>query len=244
MDDIVQFELQNVATLRHGLCSLIKYKSNVSADNERIRLYFNFTDLKRDTPKSVNVFLSSPNNWYGMILDDWLEMHPPMFEIPVVSKQDSRWIAKVSQTDYYYLSGTKDFEQCFMDQIDKYSHCPTKCFPVLFNFLPNYSPCNTSEEFNCMWNLILGYRKLRYNCLHPKEDIQYKANFYPSFHTRNNRTEFYFMFYFDRATKEVKEEVWIVTTGHFIGSVGGTLGLSLGFSCFTYLSGIIDKFLP
>ena len=95
-----------------------------------------------------------------------------------------------------------------------------------------------------MWNLILGYRRLRYNCLHPKEDIQYKANFYPSFHTRNNRTEFYFMFYFDRATKEVKEEVWIVTTGHFIGSVGGTLGLSLGFSCFTYLSGIIDKFLP
>ena len=240
----IKFEIQNVATLRHGLCYLIRYDANVSIDNERIRLYFRFTGLNKEVPKSVKLFLSSPNNWHGLIADDWPLIHPLMFEIPLRKQIESRWIAKVSQTDYHYLSGTQDFEKCFIDQIEKYSYCPTKCFPSVYNFLPNFPPCNNSEDFNCMQNLILGFRKLRYECLYPKDDVQYKANIYPAYKTQSIGSDFFFMFYFDRGTKDIKEEILIVTAGNFIGSVGGSLGLFLGFSFFSYMSGIFDKILP
>ena len=242
----IKFEIQGVATLRHGLCYLMKYKANVSTANERIRVYFRFTGLKEDVPKSVKLYLSSPNNWHGIIVDDWPLIHPQMFEVPIRQQSKSRWIAKMSQTDFHYLYGTQGFETCFMEKINThyYSYCPTKCFPSLFNFLPNLPPCNTSEEFNCMLDLVLGSRKMRYECLHPKDDIQYKADFYPAYKTHSSGSDFFFMFYFDRGTKDIKEEILIVTAGNFIGSVGGSLGLFLGFSFFSYMSGIFDKILP
>ena len=58
-----------------------------------------------------------------------------------------------------------------------------------------------------------------------------------------DETEFVFWIYFNKATKDIKEEVFVVTTGSLIGSVGGSLGLFLGFSFFTYISGIIEKVL-
>ena len=85
------------------------------------------------------------------------------------------------------------------------------------------------------------WRQLRYDCLKSKKSIQYKANFFRGPKKQTNGTGFMFAYYFDKGTKEVKEEVLIVTAGNFIGSVGGSLGLFLGFSGFTYLSGIIDK---
>ena len=59
---------------------------------------------------------------------------------------------------------------------------------------------------------------------------------------KSNETGFIFEIFFDR-TRIVKTEEWIVTTLDLIGSVGGSLGLFLGFSVFTYLSEFIDKII-
>ena len=210
-----------------------------------ILFHFKFTGLNEDVPKSVKLYLTSPNNWHGMIVDDWPLIHPAIFEVPLSQQGESRWVAKLSQTDFHYMSGTQGFESCFMDQINTYSsHCPTKCFPTLFNFLPSLPPCNTSEEFKCMLDLVLGYRKMRYECLYPKDDVQYVADINPAIKPRRMKSDLFFMFYFDRGTKDIKEEILIVTAGNLIGSVGGSLGLFLGFSFFSYMAGIFDKILP
>ena len=39
----------------------------------------------------------------------------------------------------------------------------------------------------------------------------------------------------------IEEETLMIGTSSYIGSVGGSLGLFLGFSCFTYLSCCIQK---
>ena len=44
--------------------------------------------------------------------------------------------------------------------------------------------------------------------------------------------------YFSEFTKDVKEELLMIPTADFIGSIGGFLGLFLEFSWFTYVSGI------
>ena len=40
---------------------------------------------------------------------------------------------------------------------------------------------------------------------------------------------------------KIEEETLMIGTSSYIGSVGGSLGLFLGFSCFTYLSCCIQK---
>ena len=51
---------------------------------------------------------------------------------------------------------------------------------------------------------------------------------------------------FEVAKKEVKEEVYVLSTNEYIGSIGGSLGLFLGFSFYTFatdaLGIIVDRF--
>ena len=240
----IYFETQKVVTHRNGLCHLIQYNFNASTNDDKIRLYFSYKGLYSDTPESANVLLSSPHGWHGIVVDDWPLFDPTILKIPIERQQVQRaWTTKVSQTDYHYMTGTTDFEQCLLEQITRHSLCKTNCYPLLFNFLPNYTLCN-SEEMNCMYNLLAEKRKYRYECLCEKKNIQYKASIYPSYKLNTTTTDFAFVFYFDKGTKDIKEEILIITTGSFIGSVGGSLGLFLGFSFFTYLSGIIEKVLP
>ena len=250
----IRFEIQQIATYRHGLCSLIKYNESLSTKYGRVRLYFSYTGLATDMPKAATIFITSPFDWYGMVLDDWFQFNPfktafkiPLLEMNGTGTRRRAWIAKVSQTDYHYIEGVDDFEQCFVEQLAKNSNCNTTCYPTIYNFLPNFKPCNSSKNFYCMQRLLLkvDLRQMRYECLQAKKSIQYNANFVRSSQKlEKGTTGFVFSYYFDKGTKDVKEEVWTVTTGNFIGSVGGSLGLFLGFSCFTYLTGIIDKICP
>ena len=239
----IDFEIQKVVTSRSGLCYLIKYNVNVSTTNDKIRLHFSYKGNDSDTPESAKLLLSSPWGWYGMLLEDWPMFDPAIFTIPIEKLHTQSFGTKVSQTDYQYMTGTEDFGKCLVEQIDRNSICKTKCYPFLFNFLPNYTLCN-SEEYPCMRSMLVLRWKHRYECLHDKKNIRYKASIYPSWKLKANGSEIFFWVYFDKATKDIKEEVLIITTGSFIGSVGGSLGLFLGFSFFTYLSEIIEKVLP
>ena len=239
----IDFETQKVVTHRNGLCHLIQYNVNASTNDDKIRLYFSYKGLYSDTPESANILLSSPNGWHGIVVDDWPFFDPTILKIPIEKPQEQDWTIKVSQTDYHYMTGIEDFEQCLVEKITRNSECATKCYPFMFNFLSNYPLCG-SKEFDCMYDLLVLRRKYRYECLQAKKNIQYKAHIYPTMKWKANESSISFWLYFDKGTKDIKEEVLIVTTGSFIGSVGGSLGLFLGFSFFTYLSGIIDKVLP
>ena len=246
----IWFEVQEVATLRKGMCHLIRYNESVSTDNDELRIRLKLTLStkvpEQDFPDSVNIFLNAPNDWYGHIVDDWPMIDPDlaMFPMSIKNLQEPRPRGYVTlfQTDYHYKEGIMDFEKCLMNQITK--KCPTKCFPILFNFLPDIPVCNTPEESECMLDLLVKSRKIRYDCLQAKKIIQFKGSkLYtsgmPGF-LKSNETGFIFEIFFDR-TRIVKTEEWIVTTLDLIGSVGGSLGLFLGFSVFTYLSEFIDK---
>ena len=238
----IEFGIQKIVTTR-GLCHLIKYNVNVSTNDDMIRLSYSSKVPDYDTPEYAKILLSSPNGWYGIVLDDWPFYDPTILKIPFEKLQAKRWTAKVSQTDYQYMTGTNNFEECLLEQIKRNSVCKTKCYPLVFNFLPNFTLCSP-DEISCMHNLLTIQRKYRYECLQAKKIIQYKASFNPTFNLNSNESDFLFVFFFDKGTKDIKEEVLIVTTASFIGSVGGSLGLFLGFSFFNYLSGIINKVLP
>ena len=57
--------------------------------------------------------------------------------------------------------------------------------------------------------------------------------------TQNSTVDIAFAYSSDEL--KIEEETLMIGTSSYIGSVGGSLGLFLGFSCFTYLSCCIQK---
>ena len=85
-------------------------------------------------------------------------------------------------------------------------------------------------------------------CFDSKIKVQYKGDV-ESLKVVNGQIDpeykYIVQFTFNPISKRVlvKEERYIISTTDFIGSVGGSLGLFLGFSCFTYTSELLDKLL-
>ena len=237
----INFEIQKVVTFRNGLCHFIKHNElYLSTTDDKMNLHFTYKGLDSDMPELAKLLLSSLHGWHGIILDDWPLFDPAISIIPIEKLHTQKMTTKMSQTDYQYMTGTENFEKCLAELIVRHSTCKTKCYPFLFNFLPNFTLCN-SEEYPCMYTMLVSRWKYRYECLNDKKNVQYKASARPGTKLKGNETEFVFWLYFNKATKDIKEEVFVVTTGSLIGTVGGSLGLFLGFSFFTYLSGIIEK---
>ena len=76
-----------------------------------------------------------------------------------------------------------------------------------------------------------------------KNQKEFHVDAYQDGFTNGTKTGDDVVIYSSRNTKMVKEEMLVITTEDFIGSVGGSLGLFLGFSFFTYLLEILQKFV-
>ena len=114
----VLFEMQSIATFRHGLCHLISYDANVSIKHERIRLHLDPKWTTSDVQQSVHIFISSPNNWHGIVVDDWPLSDPTIFKVPIDSLKRTNWLAKISQTDYKFITGAENYKQCILDEVN------------------------------------------------------------------------------------------------------------------------------
>ena len=242
----VPFEALVISTIRHGLCHLITHNLEVPTKDGQaeLALKFNKSLEEGDLPKEVKVWISPKGAWHGIIVDDWPYIDQVRFDIPVKESFDQIWTVKMSQTDLQYRNGVSNFTECIEEYINTEVNCPVKCFPLHFNFLASLPPCHYINESNCMFDALIKDRGGRYRCLKLKNNIQYKADFQFTYELEaKNETGIQLLMYFDRLTKNVQRERLVITTADFIGSAGGSLGLFLGFSCFTFLSGFLDRFL-
>ena len=241
----VNFTIQKVGTYRHGLCHIVQhdYKVPIKATGSiNVLISFSSTITKSDFPINLEMGIHSRNGWHGMIVDDWPLIKPSKFEIPVQYGKISHWITKMSQTNYHYRNGVEDFESCFLKYISEIVNCTNKCFPIAFNiFSDELQQCTLKTDFDCMFRNLIQDRKHRYKCLKLKNITKYNIDSYYSRTTEERKTGAQIEMYFVKDTKEIVEEIFVVTTGNFIGSIGGSLGLFLGFSFFTYSSAILDK---
>ena len=107
----------------------------------------------------------------------------------------------------------------------------------------DWPDCKTHQEMQCIYNNGLYEPKIEANlgrCLRPSTAMTYKAEVLVSPPRVEND---YFSIWFKYTTGQlrVKEEVPILGLATFIGSIGGSLGLFLGFSCYEYISHFIKK---
>ena len=76
-------------------------------------------------------------------------------------------------------------------------------------------------------------------CLKPTETMIFKIK---EVLTRISHSDYIeIQFKYSTGQLEVMEEIPILGFATFIGSIGGSLGLFLGFSCYDYISGLIKR---
>ena len=240
----VNFEMFEIATFRHGLCTLIKPIIDLGADDTRIIIDITLSPnlSKFDQPKHIEGMFISDNGWSGITLDDWLIIKPKTFKFPIRTNAKSENFFKLSQIDHKFINGVDDFDECYRNYLKKkYGNCK-KCFALLFNYWQKVPECVTYNDFMCITYLTVNFnRQERYNCLQLKQFVEINAEESNGLVFNGNGTGVLLIGYNMKHTKTVKEEIYVITTEQFIGSIGGSLGLFLGFSFFTFFTSILDR---
>ena len=139
-------------------------------------------------------------------------------------------------------------EHC-IETLVQNNNCSVKCYPVYFNILPNLPMCSTSEDFWCM-SEYFGFNEnfIIDQCFRSSYSAKFSGfqNHVTTTPMKIDQNKTYFGDWgisFDHISPyvEVKRERYTITTQDFIGSVGGSLGLFLGFSFFSYVNAILEK---
>ena len=180
----------------------------------------------------VNIFISSEENSYGMTMHDWRDGK----RIRLNGVQGFLWIEvqpkKLKKMKLEYKCSEHGFYNCFHDDLMKqdFDHCPRKCYSISAN--RNTEPiCTTLDEFQCSHNVTKTLKGVS-NCKPACNQIdfglvsEYQEDL-DNPDAKRNVTLAYRVY--DPIVK-VEEEYLIQDFVGMLGSIGGTLGLFIGFS--------------
>ena len=231
------FIVKPIATFYYGMCYMIEPQKVTKSILTPLLL-----SIKVNSGiDQIRMFLTSPNSWYGIIESSWAHFDPTEFGVKF--DPGSYVQADLSITELKLRKGTKSVSQCLADVVDS-MNCSTKCFPLIFNDIVDIPPCKNYKQFYCIIREDLESQetssKIRH-CLRPEQTQLYKANYYtaPNEYVDNpSFMDFWIRFISDEV--EIKEEMPVISVETFIGSVGGSLGLFLGFSFYSAVSSLID----
>ena len=176
-------------------------------------------------------------------------------------KEYDAWV-KIRQEKYQYLSQTifnmkrdcivESFYTCAVGQTIKnnfegwnYWNCTKNCFPSTLissgGFDKKYE-CEDEEQETCSFFAFDIYKS---NCPKPCSIVQYNGRIDLWEQNESNQNDSSFIIHLRFApplTTTLYEEYVIYDVFGTIGSVGGTLGIFIGFSCSGILSLIISHF--
>ena len=232
----VKIEVLEIATYRHGMCQVIHFNGTTTIDQNKplsLTIKFDKNVPVEDIPTQVDVMVTSKNGWYGILFDDWPLFQVTKFRFDVKPQTNTLWFLKFGVVEQNFRYGQSNITQC-LDRMSGNYNCSTQCIPLVYNFLSSDLPiCQNFEEVRCI-------RKGRLKCFKPKFLIQYKADPVESKIERKKHTYLRLLMQFPNDLVEISEEIIVFSDLDFLASVGGSLGLFLGFSFFNLGSAIID----
>ena len=218
---------------------------------------------RRDAPEQAMVYFTTDANAYGAVTLRWFDGEV----YPYVLKRDmfhSITIPKVVSFEYVRsICSEESFYQCLSSKLRLNNSCKDFEQACTHYSLPSQQPlvdfpaCNTLNGSKCNLKKFLHIMKSEEDCKHdhkktchvqeyitgdamtpyPIEDLngfifEYQLELPKS--TRGRRASSPF--------KRVNKEDFIQTEFRLIGSLGGTLGLMIGFSFSKITDGIVDLF--
>ena len=208
-------------------------------------LQIDFSDkIPYEKLPDVNFIVSSESNSYGVALNSWIDgkevyINKVMgssafrFQPQKIIEMNS---AKCQKEAYYECLHAKLI-------LEDFSHCPRKCLAVSTSISKSVPLCQTEEEFICAYEIVKNL-KTKSSCvpscaqLNMEQILDYRENQDASDAKRN-----IFIRYSIPNTEMIVEEEYLVHDFiGMLGSIGGTLGMFIGFS-FVGISSLIMKHL-
>ena len=232
-----KFFVEPVFTLLQGICYKMEPTFKVKNKWEDFWFHIKFNNLeKQDRPTHFVLYLTSPNATLNIATDIWPQYIPGKVKIPVKTKKKVMIVKYDRVIEYTFKTGVQDSSECMANIIKEFG-CKNQCCHISGCSLPI---CNSSEGFQC----ILGKSKYVLKCLLQKHQLAYlpQLHEYPLYDHTFFVANGAFIVGAASGTKEIIEEIDVITLSGLIGSVGGSLGMFFGFSFTSYLSFVIEKF--
>ena len=245
LDDDRKVMVKELWTGMTGLCYLIEPEFELSVDESpwfkfAIKPNENYVETERKR-KNVDIFLASNNTWPGVYLYSWQHLNVPKISFPFEASNDV--LVEVIPATIQFQNGVENVKKCFEDIVMSFN-CSYICSSVAFNYIADLPLCRSHKEMACMYEHGLYDPKMEIllgECMRPANAMVFKAQVLSlrSASGKGNVTTIWFRYATGKLS--VKEEVHSIGLATFIGSIGGSLGLFLGFSIFDYISHFIDK---
>ena len=260
VDETIVMEPYN--TIHHGKCYAVTVVQTTEFEPRKWRLHFkNDTLLKSaDMPGGIRLFISSRNASKNVIWAKWPAVEPLVVDLKRMPLVTTRIILK--ETEWNFHEGNENCkngcvpEECFssydfeaLNQDKKNGSDElifTSCIPVplkhFFTPRENFTHCHyvpqagkNSERMMKIFGKWNGEKAI--SCKNPQYQRQYQADLLePFYNSADDRIIFYIDFNYK--TRVVKEETLIYDTLTLVGTLGGFLGLFIGFSFFGLFSNV------
>ena len=211
--------------------------------NAYLQVQFNETIADEDIP-SLSLLISSENNSYGATWSDWLD--GKYSQIDQVKGFTMREVQPTKIINLKKQSNCQNeaYYACFHSKLieQDYSHCPRKCLSIstLGKALPI---CNTVEEFQCSHEIAMALKN-ESDCLSACTQLDYEivSGYAEDTEQPNAKRNITFAYKIAKTKMKVEEEFLIHDFVGMLSSIGGALGLFIGFSFLNGVSFILNYF--
>ena len=229
-----------------GLCYQIVPKFNAYVGNY-YGFYIAMNDTLNDTndmPDSVDVILTSESNSYGVVLVSWVE--GKTLDISLTSPEKPKEaIIDLEATQYKMYQPTSNcktdlsYYKCMglrFLQKWQYKNCTKFCIPIIYQTLINlvtndtYEVCEIAQENACITEEMKRIKlQASTECSKSCTKFEYAGKVkYKNSMNYNGIGDWYMIF--PSSDMIFIEEYLIYDFIGMVGSIGGTLGLFIGFS--------------
>ena len=215
--------------------NIINIKSPYRAFVE-IKLDNNLTDIP-----NVDVILTSETNSFGITMADWQDGTRILLnKLEGYMSVDLQPKKKIMMKTLSNCSNS-GFYKCFHDEIIKqeFKECPRKCFSIS-TFLNATPICKTRGEFQCAHDLARKIKK-KATCYPACTQVTFEivSKYQDDVGKPGSKHNMIVAYKFINSKIKVEEEYLIHDFIGMLGSIGGTLGLFIGFS---FLGGLFHMF--
>ena len=227
------YEIQPIQTLAYGTCYKIQPMFMIFSDFwQMLRVSLNPNLKKADNPLKAIIYLTSNNTWQSITTSDWPQFTPLKIELDI----GNPYLTQLKPTEYLFSQGVENSEECWKKHLNM-SSCKIKCKWASFTDLPM---CKSSQEVICLFfDEAIG--KPHNDCNRQKKALTYHGDLTKLAKYSSSNATFIEIGILS-FTKEVREEIEVITLSNLIGSLGGSLGMFFGFSISTYVLYLLDKF--
>ena len=237
-DETFLFDVKGIRTYSHGTCYKLEPKFQMTKTPLRFELeiILNQELDQMDKAEYVVLYLTSNKTWVSLMDDIWPQVNPLKQTIDFKREYTSIY-ANIVKSIFGKME--QNPSSCIKNMVVS-SNCSFHCDILTYTDLPL---CQSVEQLQCNWDHIYAHFSSYLDC-YPTNEATY--------YTLQQRIEN--PYHFDRneiSTRvyigvwsmkiDIKEEVSLLTTEDFIGSIGGSLGMFFGFSISALLFLCIDK---